>query len=665
MIKNFNHLHHKLKFMILISMLLTTRSFGKNYFTGVYYYPWYDTNRHWQDGYLRGVLTTVQPPLLGEYSCRNQTTIQQQISWSLNNGIDYWVISWWGSGSWEDVTIRNYIAPALQGSALQFCIFYESTGLLGGPPINFDQQLINQFVSHFEYIATNYFNHPNYLKFLNRPVVFIYLTRTFTGSYVEAIDSLRARMLQMGYDIFLVGDEVYWGTPNTTRIACFDAITSYNMHGPSQYAGYPQNTGFFRDVNAKYLTYYQTAHNLGVYFIPDALPGFNDRAVRPEANHYAIPNQFGPGWDYMSTLRRSLISTKIFEEPALGNPIMITSWNEWHEDTQVEPTIVTGPCNTDTSQTGNFYTQGYTYVGYGLNYLKTIDWVVGNYEDTLFYTGFEPAHPHPFADSVFEIANVDGYGNAPQPEAGIVGQELGVPVPSGQYYLRIAGEDISSSQNSYCYYLLFNLNPDILIDSATFLTYHIYCYQKTHIAIDFITTDGTHLRNSMCIDQNEISVHPEQRTNPTGSWHFIEIDLYPLAGKMIDRLTIGYDDNPNSETGNYRDYIDEIAIITKKNNQVGITEEIKNPVESKNTFTISPNPASSFLLIKNLNEASLILDVYDISGRHLKNLLLYPSSTALWDLKDKNGKILSSGIYFLVNRNLPARDFKRVVVINE
>jgi hypothetical protein len=33
-----------------------------------YYYPWYGTSRrHWQDGYLRRLLTNPQAPQLGEY----------------------------------------------------------------------------------------------------------------------------------------------------------------------------------------------------------------------------------------------------------------------------------------------------------------------------------------------------------------------------------------------------------------------------------------------------------------------------------------------------------------------------------------------------------------------------------------------------------------------
>ena len=49
---------------------------------------------------------------------------------------------------------------------------------------------------------------------------------------------------------------------------------------------------------------------------------------------------------------------------------MITTWNEWHEDSQIEPTIVTAPTTQDISGTG-LYTQNYPYQGYGLEFLES------------------------------------------------------------------------------------------------------------------------------------------------------------------------------------------------------------------------------------------------------------------------------------------------------
>jgi hypothetical protein len=43
--------------------------------------------------------------------------------------------------------------------------------------------------------------------------------------------------------------------------------------------------------------------------------------------------------------------------------VHITSFNEWQQDSEIEPPIVTGPTDTDTSPTGAQCTQGLVYQG--------------------------------------------------------------------------------------------------------------------------------------------------------------------------------------------------------------------------------------------------------------------------------------------------------------
>jgi len=52
--------------------------------------------------------------------------------------------------------------------------------------------------------------------------------------------------------------------------------------------------------------------------------------------------------------------------------IHMTTFNEWHEDTQIEPSVVTAPTTTDTSPTGMQYTQDLVYQGYGTTYLDIL-----------------------------------------------------------------------------------------------------------------------------------------------------------------------------------------------------------------------------------------------------------------------------------------------------
>ena len=51
--------------------------------------------------------------------------------------------------------------------------------------------------------------------------------------------------------------------------------------------------------------------------------------------------------------------------------VMVTSWNDWNEDTGIEP-IGGTPTKTDDSPSGQAYTQGYTYGGEGRQALKVL-----------------------------------------------------------------------------------------------------------------------------------------------------------------------------------------------------------------------------------------------------------------------------------------------------
>ena len=58
-------------------------------------------------------------------------------------------------------------------------------------------------------------------------------------------------------------------------------------------------------------------------------------------------------------------------DPAAGSMLMVSTFNEWHEDTQVEPTIAAEPTSVDSSGK-EAYSQGYSYRGYGDLYLDLL-----------------------------------------------------------------------------------------------------------------------------------------------------------------------------------------------------------------------------------------------------------------------------------------------------
>jgi hypothetical protein len=341
---------------------------------GAYYFPFYDgpgPDGNWDNGTLRSKLSAPQMPRLGAYRSRDETVIKQHLAWAEETGISFFALSWWGQNTLTDGVTRDYFAPYLvkTQSGFKFCILYMSPYLLRFTnfeiPLNLEAK--NKLLAHFLYLAETYFAHPNYLKIDNRPVVFLYLSRCFRGDVKETFNHLRTILKnKTTWDIYLVGDEIFWTEPEKEHVAAFDAITTYHMHGPARYHGYPLQTGFFKDLEEVFSKYQTVAQNQKVGFIPNVMPGFNDRGARAEKGHPILPREIGLTTEKLGSFYRQNFSiAQKHLDPQL-RIIMITSWNEWHEDTQIEPSSLTyAPVNQPTDLTG-----GYDYYGYDDLYLK-------------------------------------------------------------------------------------------------------------------------------------------------------------------------------------------------------------------------------------------------------------------------------------------------------
>jgi len=349
----------KLLFLLFLPISLPAQDIH----IAAYYYPWYG-NKHWKAGYIRQQLDPPQQPLLGEYKSQDKAVIRQHQQWSEAYGIDSWICSWWGRRKKTDRVLRKRVLRQLEGTETQMAIFYESAGLLGMKRgrIRIENEDVEQLTDDIRYLAKHYFGHPSYLKINNKPVLFIYLARALYGQVEEALQAVRATAREAGYELYLVGDEAFWQRPKVQHIQLLDAITPYNMHGPGQYDGYPAQTGFLEDVARQYQKYQYVAEKCNTAFIPNAFSGFNDKGVRPEARHYAIPPQVHPDSSHLSTFRQYLKTAQLYIDPDL-KMLTITSFNEWHEDTQVEPAVVKpgfGPVG------------GLKYPAYGLGLLEVI-----------------------------------------------------------------------------------------------------------------------------------------------------------------------------------------------------------------------------------------------------------------------------------------------------
>ena len=340
---------------------------------GAYYYAWYGQDgAQWSLGTPRAELDRPEQPLLGRYDSASPAVIAQHYSWAQQYGVDVFFCSWRGPGTGDDVTIRDDLLPSPARGPTQIALMYESLERLGlgaDDRIQLTEESTQTLLDDFDYMARTYFDRPGYYRIDGRPVVILYASRILRGDVAGAIGAIRLHLLTTyGVDPYLIGDEVDWDlAPDPERIRLFDAITGYTLYSRTQAAGWPSQLGYVQALGRRERQFQRVAQAEGVALIPDALPGFNSRAVRPLAGEHVLPRALGPRSSQVSLFASTLALAGSLVDPSL-HLLAVTSWNEWNEDTQIEPTalgplLTTGPAE---------LTQGYAYQPYGLGLLELL-----------------------------------------------------------------------------------------------------------------------------------------------------------------------------------------------------------------------------------------------------------------------------------------------------
>lgn len=339
---------------------------------GVYYYPWWGAGQggHTFDQTLRAHLTpSDQLPATGdEYSSRDANVISAHIDQSHLGNISMWSMSWWGPNRFEDITIRNHILTHPRASELNYTIHYESTGRLGDK----NNPNYSNLIPDFQHLATNIFNHPNYMRIDGRPVVVMYLSRVYfdDAAGAAALSDLRTAMqTQYGFNPYIIGDHLFNSV--AAGASNLDAITTFDVYGQVFKNGVSQAK--IDQLERIYANASTIADQAGVQFVPGLTPGYNDKAVRP--GNPAAPRYLSdlPGQVFGSAMQAMLEDAVLPHTDAdIGDLILVNSFNEWHEDTQIEASVIGPKTNTDDTPSQSDLTEGKYYEGYGNRYLDIL-----------------------------------------------------------------------------------------------------------------------------------------------------------------------------------------------------------------------------------------------------------------------------------------------------
>jgi glycoprotein endo-alpha-1,2-mannosidase len=256
-----------------------------------FYYPWYGTAaedgtyQHWNQ---RGHdppedIASNFYPALGIYSSSDRLVLSAQMNEIHAAGIDEIAVSWWGRGSAEDARLPLVIAAA-SADGISVAVHVEP----------YPGRTVASIVDDLTYLRG-------------------YGVRTF---YIYRAFDLPIADWAAAKDALHVDGSVLWaqtGLAGAAAAAGFDGIYTYDI------VTFGGNT--FARICAE-------AHAMHLLCAPSVGPGYDAR--RGSGDPRVKLRRGGATYDAMW---RSAIAAK-------ADRVTITSFNEWHEGTQIEPAAV-------------------------------------------------------------------------------------------------------------------------------------------------------------------------------------------------------------------------------------------------------------------------------------------------------------------------------------
>lgn len=337
-----------------------SRSFNKslptpNYCLHVFYYMWYADNldpngySHWNHRYIphwNPNKATQYPtgahvppddiaasfyPKLGCYSSRSSTIIKAHMEQLIQANIGVAVVSWYPKGQTDQpgAPPPDSLMPLLLDIAEQYNVkvAIHIEPYKGRNPLKVRYDL--------EYIHKKYGRHPALFKMAAErrgarggpnnttqlPVVYVYDSYLSSGPEWANILTKSGPLTIRGspIDSIVIGLVVKMAHTKAIKTGGFDGFYTYFASDGFSYGSSTRNW--------PYLSSFAQQSNL--IFIPSAGPGYEDTRVRP---WNGINTRNRKNGEYYRNMLTKAISTAT-------SIISITSFNEWHEGTQIEPAV--------------------------------------------------------------------------------------------------------------------------------------------------------------------------------------------------------------------------------------------------------------------------------------------------------------------------------------
>lgn len=261
-----------------------------------FYYAWFDQNT-WTSG--QSVDLPAEP-----YASADRAVIERHVAQAQAAGIDALVQSWYGPQEANNQTETNFRALLDIAAARGFkaAVDVEVTGPFFGDSAAVTAALATLLNTHTR--------HPAYLRYQGKPVIFFWRQQRFS---VEEWAAIRSQV-DPDHTTYWIAEGV-----ELDYQAVFDGHHLYSIAWAASPAD--QLANWSNRVRT-----YAAQNNTSRLWVATAMPGYDDTRL-PRENAFAVPRRNG---DYY----RETWQAAVASQPDM---IIITSFNEWLEGTQLEP----------------------------------------------------------------------------------------------------------------------------------------------------------------------------------------------------------------------------------------------------------------------------------------------------------------------------------------
>ncbi len=289
-----------------------------------FYYGWYGTPSvsgrwvHWTnvDAAAERIGDTAHYPAFGPYDSHDQAMLRKQVAQARAAGITGFIATWWGRGTFDDQGIPLLLSAAA-GTGFVVSAHYET--VTGKTP---ESRMIAA-VTDLDYILQRYAGDKAWLRALGKPVVFVYdraATQLTPAQWASVLAKVRR---DNPGGVIVVAD-----TLEPAYISVFDGAALYNVTGNTWHKP-PGEVSYWAHG-----AYPKVAAVAGAGRISTAtvIPGYDDRELGKPP-----PRPVTDRWG--GEIYRALWTAAVAANP---DYVLITSWNEWHEGTEIEPSVEYG-----------------------------------------------------------------------------------------------------------------------------------------------------------------------------------------------------------------------------------------------------------------------------------------------------------------------------------